>query len=147
MCITKSLNDDSTELYERQLFEDPMVAFYDPEFRAAPTNDAYWLAHHARIVFSDDEKTASSFQHCINKLIVPNFSYLAFAIKGSDLVATVPSLLHKTFLANLSMCELPFDSSVRVHATWHMRNHNSARHRWFLAKIQQAADAENCAVN
>lgn len=147
VCITKSLNGDSTELYERKLFEDPMVAFYDPAYSAVPARDAYWKAHHARIVFSDDEKAVALFQQCTNKLIVPNFSYLAFAIKGSDLVATVPSLLHKTFLANLAVCELPFEYIVRVHATWHMRNHNSARHRWFLKKIQRAAGSENLAIN
>lgn len=145
VCLRTSLEMNSNELYERHLLTDRIVAFYDAATRSPPLNEAYWQARHARIVFSSNEQSdinALAAARGKNRrvcLIVPSFAYLANAIEGTDLVVTVPSLLKKHTLKNLSFCSPPFELPVPIYAIWHQRNHQNARQIWFRQILHECA--------
>ncbi len=140
-----SLSEDSTELHAKCLIGDHLAAFYDAAHTHPPQGKHYWQASHARVVFSQDERSTliqrskQTGQERAVRLIVPNFSFLANAIEGTNLVVTAPSLLRYGHFRNLSHCKPPFEVPVNIHAIWHQAVHQNPRHRWLLQQLQACA--------
>lgn len=140
---------DGTDIVQKRLFEDGYRVFYDPAVRAPPRGAADYLgADHATVVYEprrsldlDQHLAAQGLQRRFS-VMVPSFSALPAFLRGTHLLATVPSLLaHQTF-TGLASCAPPVPCpSLPVYALWHVRYQQDAAHRWLRNELEAVTQA------
>ncbi len=118
--------------------DDQLVIFYDPAQRGPVTTiEEYATAKHAVVDFGG--KTSSIVEIELNKLnlrrtvtfVAPTASMLGTFIKGTDLIATMPSRLVHSAYEDLSYCVPPVHlPPLRYDLIWHRRFENSPRNIW-----------------
>ena len=118
--------------------QDQLVVFYDPTRRGPVTNvEDYAAAQHAVVNFGGN--STSFVETELNKLnlrrsisfVAPTASMLGTFIKGTDLIATMPSRLANSAYEDLSYCAPPFElPPISYDLIWHRRYENSARNIW-----------------
>lgn len=136
-------SDLNSDICHQRLFEDVLCSFYDPDF-SDPIRDVddYVSRKHVSVIFSDDDESfidraltsiGKSRQIVVR---VPSISELPVLMKGSNIVATLPSRLSESVMQ-------PFDSSPvpykQPHITyglfWHKTTDSSPKHQWIRQKI------------
>ena len=76
-------------------------------------------------------------------LTLPNFAGISEFIRGTDLVATLPSLMVGNNMKGLDCHPLPFESpELNMYMLWHKRYHDSPSHRWLRQTL-----AHNCGAD
>lgn len=137
------------------LFRDRSVVFFDETKRAAPaTRDDYLAARHAVLDFGGhirstvDHDVRGHQAHRDIACSASNAGVLAQMIKGTDIIASMPSHLRHNAFRTFGWAPLPLtpNTILNFDLLWHKRNAESSRHRWLLQAIsaadtQRAADA------
>ena len=151
---------DGSDIVQKRLFEDEQRVFYDAAVRAAPRDEADYLASdHATVVYEprrsldlDQYLAARGVQRRFT-VMVPSFSALPAFLRGTALLATVPGLLGRQTFTGLASCAPPFDCPrLPMYLIWHARYQQDAAHRWLRAQIEDlipevlVGDAPSAAV-
>lgn len=138
---------EAEDILQKRLFSDRSVCFYDPQVRQPPRTLAEYLAaQHIALMFNegergklDDRLQARGMRRQI-ALTVPNFSGVAPFLRGSDLLATLPSLLRHGSLSDLAWVAPPFElEPLTLYMLWHRRNQLDPAHQWLREALEQTA--------
>jgi DNA-binding transcriptional LysR family regulator len=137
---------EATDVMQRRVLTDRYVCYYDPEFRDAPNSmEDYLASQHVDVLLGGAQRLLVN--EVIDKLgikrtvflTLPNFAGISEFILGTDLLATLPSLLAGCYSNGLACHPLPFDSpELNMYMLWHKRYQASPHHTWLrqsLAKI------------
>ena len=74
------------------------------------------------------------------ELTVSNFSAVPSFMRQTDLVATLPSLLHLGLMEDFDWCEAPVDTGrLAMYMVWHERMTRDPAHRWFREQLLAVA--------
>ena len=134
------------DLNHQILLEDRFVCFYDPLNCSAPISlEAYVKAPHAAItsggVYPSEIDSALTSRGVSRQVVLeaPSFSTLATLIKGTNIIATMPSCLISSQFSGFSFVEPPVElPALQIAQVWHNRNSASGRHQWFRQLIRDA---------
>lgn len=128
----------------QKLFSEDMRCFYDPAFHDTPPDnlDRYCAVNHARVMLGVNETSAvdemlqSLGRSRRTVLQVPTFASIANLIRGTDVIATMPSRLSDCMMSGFAQCEMPLDFPDYSFAQyWHVRNAANAAHKWLRSEI------------
>ncbi|MRD46017.1 LysR family transcriptional regulator [Caenimonas koreensis DSM 17982] len=134
---------EGTDIIQKLLFQDHYRVFYDPAVRKAPQSIAEYLAaDHATVVYEPrrsidlDQQLAARGVVRRFAVMVPGFSALPAFMRGTALLATVPSLLARHTLADLASCEPPLPCpAMPMYALWHVRYRHDDAHHWLVQQL------------
>ena len=138
---------EGSEFKQQKIFEDQFVCFFDPECTSAPKNlEDYLSRSHARIVFSSNETSSidkllsSKGENRRVALQVSSFSGLAGLMKGTELVALLPSSLKKKIMLNFEIGPSPLNiASLEFYQIWQNRDDKNPLHQWIRALLKELA--------
>ncbi|OUS38709.1 hypothetical protein A9Q94_01770 [Rhodobacterales bacterium 56_14_T64] len=138
IAITVRSTNYPQTLKHQLLTTDQMVVFYDASILGPVLSISdYCNARHATLDFggsSKSELAISLEKQGVSRNIAcmaPNVWLLAEMVRGSDLIATLPSQLGQSTFSRLQSCPLPFSQSdLYFDLLWHRRYDNSARLKW-----------------
>lgn len=144
---------EATDILRRRLFEDEYVCFYDAAARRAPDSFAdYRAARHITVVHADADRL--EFDKRLDDLgirrdlvlRVSGFAGVPGFLKGSDMLASLPSLLQRNLMRGFATAPLPTgvdlpDSLTRLpmYMAWHQRDQLSPAHVWLRSVMVQVA--------
>lgn len=135
---------EGSDIVQKRLFEDQYRVFYDAAVREAPQTEAdYLAADHATVVY-EPRRSLDLDQHLASRglqrrftVMVPAFGALPAFLRGTPLLATVPSLLGRHTLAGLASCPPPvICPTMPMYLIWHARYQQDAAHRWLRVQIE-----------
>ncbi|WP_194287155.1 LysR family transcriptional regulator [Tritonibacter aquimaris] len=146
LAIVPRLNAYAQSLRTVPLYLDKSAVFYDSNVRGAVQTVAeYGRARHVVLDFGGVTKSAVEQrleEYSISREVcmgVPNVWMLAEAIRGTDMIATLPSMLSHGVMSDLAQCKLPFPMpDICFDLVWHMRQQHSARNSWMRQLIIDA---------
>lgn len=138
---------DGADILQKRLFEDEYRVFFDPAQRTAPTSRAQYLAaQHVTVVYEPrraldlDQWLAARGVQRNFAVMVPGFAGLPSFIRGSQLLATAPGLLHAQLLRGLGSARVPVACpKMPMYMVWHMRHQHDPAHRWLRAELEAVA--------
>lgn len=133
-------------LRHQVLTTDKMVVYYDASIQGPIQSISdYCQARHAALDFGGTSKSELSItleKSGLTREIIcmaPNVWLLADMLRGTDLIATLPSQLQKTAFDQLQSCALPLaQSELQFDLVWLRRNDNSARLKWLRDLVHDA---------
>lgn len=134
------------DLLQKRLFDDQYRVFHDPLMRQAPTGlPDYLAAEHVTVLYEprraldvDDLLASQGVQRRI-VATVPGFAGITALIRGSQRLATLPSLLCAGALRGLAMSEPPCPCpQLPMYMIWHVRHQHDAMHNWLRQQIEAA---------
>ncbi|WP_343561781.1 LysR family transcriptional regulator [Kiloniella sp. b19] len=144
LVLAPRLSGDYSDLAQQVLFEDHQVCVYSGNRKDVPDNpESYCAAVHA-VMFSG-QNPRTEIDRLLEKqgksrrigLVCPSFSMLAGLMRGTEMIATMPSRLTNTVFAGFESVAAPVDiPAFSIAQIWHTRNRVSARHRWLRARIR-----------
>ena len=130
------------------LFREQMRCFYDPAFHdAAPdTLDRYCAADHARVIIGANDVSAiddllrATGRSRRTALQVSTFASIPNLIRGTKVIATLPSRLSENMMDGFATCDFPLEFPEYGFAQyWHVRNAANAAHKWLRSEIFRIA--------
>lgn len=135
---------DGTEIFQKRLFEDRYLVFYDGKQRQAPAGlEEYGRAEHVTVSYSSTqhlevdryfEEKGISRRFGVE---VSGFAGIPAFIYGSDRLTTLPSLLRHDLLRDLDHCELPIASPrLTIYMIWHARYQHDPAHSWLRQHLE-----------
>jgi DNA-binding transcriptional LysR family regulator len=138
---------EGADIMQKRLFEDRYRVFFDGERRAGPrSKDEYLAAEHVTVVYQPyrtldlDETLAAKGVHRRFVAMVPGFAGLPAFLRGSDLLATAPSLLRFGLLKGLATSAPPIPCPILpMFLIWSRRDHEDPAHRWMRAEVEAVA--------
>ncbi|TNF08712.1 MAG: LysR family transcriptional regulator [Gammaproteobacteria bacterium] len=141
---------EASDIIQRRLLTDHYVCYYDPECRDAPsTLEAYLAAQHVEVVLAGSthllvDKTIHTLGLERNIfLTLPNFAGISEFIRGTDLLATLPSKLAGNSIKGIASHSLPFESpKLSMYMLWHKRYQTSPSHRWLRQTLADSCGAD-----
>ncbi|HET9105715.1 MAG TPA: LysR family transcriptional regulator [Steroidobacteraceae bacterium] len=139
---------EASDLLQKRLLTDRYVCFFDSGERGAPATLAEYLAaRHVTVAYEDgrrlefDELLEDRGLSRAMGVAVPNFGGIAAFLRGTDMLASLPSLLRLGALAGFGMAALPLSApEVSMYAVWHRRHHEDPAHAWLRAELEEVAD-------
>lgn len=140
------------DIVQKRLLQDHYVCYYDAKSRSAPaTRAAYLAARHITVVYTDNERldfdrrlAVSGFHRDI-AISVPSFSGVSAFLRGSNMLASMPSLLAKSLMRDFAHVRIPLTNPMRAMAVlpmfmvWHQRYQKDPAHRWIRQQLEAAA--------
>lgn len=138
---------DAPDLVVTPLCTDWQVTYFDPAFRSGPsTMEEFAQAEHGILSIGHDETTnidrvlkEHGLGRCVSYL-GPNFSAIAMAIKGTDMLATAPSRMAGSIFQDFAAVRTPLPlDPIDFYMIWHVRHRASPRHKWFRSLIKSVA--------
>jgi DNA-binding transcriptional LysR family regulator len=146
------LPPSGVDIVQKRLLQDHYVCYYDPKARAAPaTRGAYLAARHITVVYTDNERldfdrrlAANGFHRDI-AISVPSFSGVPSFLRGSQMLASMPSLLAPGVMHGFAQVRIPLASRTRTLAelpmfmVWHQRYQKDPAHRWIRSQLETVA--------
>ena len=150
LALAPTLDSNESDLFQNVLLDDHDLCFFDETAREAPvTLDQYCAAPHAIVVNGDVRQTEidaglAEFRRSRNiVLAAPSFGALAEMIRGTNTIATLPSLLQHASFRGFGSIEPPLPlAPFTISQIWHRRNARSPRHRWLRNLIKQVSDSD-----
>jgi len=140
------------DIVQKRLLQDHYVCYYDPKKRAAPVSHAdYLAARHITVVYTDNERLdfdrrlEASGLHRDIAISVPSFSGVPAFLRGSDMLASMPSLLAPGVMAGFASVRIPLPSRAGALAklpmfmVWHQRYQKDPSHLWLRAELETAS--------
>ncbi len=136
-------------LYKRSLLTDHYVCIMDPENPLAASalqRDVYLSASHAVVTYGGTWKSNYLLELeaqglSLNQVLgVPSPADLGQILKGTDLIATLPSRMAGK-LSDVIVCASPFPAPFAIDLVWTSRTHHSPMHGWVRQQIAQIASA------
>ncbi len=145
--VITPLVPEGSEFKQQKLYDDEFVCFYDGTITTAPkTLDEYLIRRHARIVFSlvesnpIDQLLARRGHHRRVALQLPSFAGLPELMKGTDLIAVLPSVLKKTYMRDFSTAPSPLPlGGISFYQIWHQRDDDRPLHQWMRQLLREIA--------
>ncbi|NIY76050.1 LysR family transcriptional regulator [Thalassospira sp. HF15] len=146
--ITIDSSGKHGDITRQGLFRERMRCFYDPAFHDTPpaTLDRYCAASHARVMIgANDSSEVDDILRSLGRsrrtaLQVPTFASVANLIRGTEIIATLPSRLSGTMMQGFGEFDLPFEFREYGFAQyWHVRNAANAAHKWLRNEIFRAS--------
>ncbi len=121
--------------------------FYDSARRAAPRSKGEYLAaDHVTVVYQPhrtldlDENLAAKGIKRQFVVMVPGFAGVPAFLRGSDRLATAPSLLRFGLLRDLASAAPPVPCPILpMFLIWSRRDHDDAAHRWMRTEVEAVA--------
>lgn len=140
---------DVPDIMQRSLFTVNTVVFYDPSVRGAPKDMKDYLdSGHIGLSFLQnfkgglDDFLSTQGQHRRVEVSVPNFSSVATYLKGTDMLATLPSLMELTEMSDFAFSPLPFQFSPRkMNMIWHQAYHEDEPHKWLRKEMLEVVNS------
>ena len=146
--VTPILPGSAYDLHAQGFFDDTYCCVFDPaRLSAEEVTAGYGGLRHAVVVFSRHEP--SLIDEALRKtgkardIVVeaPSFGALPSLLKGTRLVATLPSRLAPLF-TGLAACPVPFEApKLQFQMLWHRTTHHAPKYRWFRALVREALGA------
>lgn len=135
---------DGSDILQKRLFEDRYRVYYDPLVRGAPTHvQDYLAAEHVTVLYEPrraldlDEHLAREGVQRRFRVLVPGFAGVPSFLRGSDLLATAPSLLQRHLLHDLASADVPLPCpTLPMFMIWHLRHQHDAAHRWLREQLE-----------
>ena len=140
------------DIVQKRLLSDHYVCYFDPKMRTAPTSRAAYLAaRHITIVYTDNERLdfdrrlAAGGLHRDIAISVPSFSGVPSFLRGSQMLASMPSLLAAGVMRGFAQTPIPLASRTRTLAelpmftVWHQRYQKDPAHRWVRSQLETVA--------
>ncbi len=135
---------DGSDIMQKRLFNDVYHVFYDPTERDAPkTKTEYLQAKHVTVVYAPNrplDLDAWLLKRGVERqfmVMVPGFAALPSFIRGSDRLATAPSLLQGYLLQDFASCKVPVPCPpIPMYMIWHKRHQLNPAHRWFRQALE-----------
>ncbi|MDD9301280.1 MAG: LysR family transcriptional regulator [Desulfobacter sp.] len=140
---------DAPDIIQRALFTMNTVVFYDPAVRKAPKNMRDYLnSKHIGLSFLqnfkggiDDYLITRGQQRQVD-IFAPNFSSVATYLKGTDMLATLPSLMALTEMRGFACSPLPFQFlSGKMNMIWHQSYQEDEPHKWLRKQMVKVVNA------
>ena len=140
---------EGSDILQKRLFEDRYAVFYDPSQRAAPASrEAYLDADHVTVLY-EPRRTLDIDQWMLAQGLerrfvasVPGMAALGSMLRGSDWLATAPSLLARHSLRGLAMAPVPLVTPpMPMYQVWHLRHHSDPVHQWLRHALDDVARA------
>jgi DNA-binding transcriptional LysR family regulator len=138
---------EAADLVQKRLFEDRYVVFFDPAVRKPPaTRAGYLAARHVSVRYEDgrsldiDRWLAEHGAHRELLATVPGYAGIAALLRGSNWLATGPSLLARGVLRDLASAPVPFKTPpMPMYMVWHLRRQHDPAHRWLREAVEAIA--------
>jgi DNA-binding transcriptional LysR family regulator len=123
-----------------------------PVIRGKLSLKQYALAHHVAVFYKPEgvgiidsllEQNGYSRRSVV---LVPHFASVAFMVRDSDLIATIPERLATQFNETLKLQMLPVPVAIppfRMMLLWHERNHTDPAHTWLRNLVAETAASLN----
>ena len=135
---------DAVEIFQKRLFEDRYVVFFDGTQRDAPGNmEEYFSAEHVTVSYTSNQHLEVDRyleEQGIERRFgveVSSFAGIPAFIHGSDRITTLPSMLRHDLLKELDHCELPTPSPpLPIYMIWHTRYQNDPAHIWLRRHLE-----------
>lgn len=129
---------EGSDVMQKRLFEDSYRVFFDPSQREAPHTLAdYLAAEHITVVYEPkraldlDQWLAARGVKRQFKVMVPGMAALPAFVRGSQLLATAPSLLEQQLFKDLACAPVPLACpKLPMYMIWHRRYHDDSAHQW-----------------
>ncbi len=138
---------EASDLLQKRLLTDRYVCFFDSRARGAPATLAEYLAaRHVTVAYEDGRRL--EFDDLLEArglsrpvaVAVPNFGGIAAFLRGTAMLASLPSLLRLGALAGFGFAPLPLSApEVAMYAVWHRRHHEDPAHLWLRAELEEVA--------
>lgn len=146
------LPPSGVDIVQKRLLSDHYVCYFDPKARRAPAGRAdYLAARHITVVYTDNERldfdrrlAANGFHRDI-AISVPSFSGVPAFLRGSQMLASMPSLLGSGVMQDFAQTRIPLASRTRTLAelpmfmVWHQRDQKDPAHRWIRTQLELVA--------
>jgi DNA-binding transcriptional LysR family regulator len=138
---------EASDVLQKRLFADRYRVFYDAAVRTAPADLADYLASdHITVLYEprrmldvDEWLLAQGVQRRIVAQ-VPGFAGIAPFLRGSPLLASVPSLLAAELLRGFASTELPLAGpEMPMYMVWHLRHQGDPLQRWLRGELEGVA--------
>jgi len=144
---------DGIDIVQKRLLNDRYVCFFDPRIRDAPrTIENYVGARHVTVVYPDRERLrfdkdleAAGIVRDV-AIAVPGFSGVPGFLRGTDRLATLPSLLGSSLMQEFASTPVPLvgaagqgEQELVMFMAWHRRYQNDPAHAWLRAQTEQTA--------
>lgn len=147
------LPPEASDIVQRRLFEDEYVCFYDAAVRRAPRTEAeFFAARHATVIYPDGDRLQfdKDFERAGHarrfSVAAPSFVGVSAFIRGSDLLATMPSRLSHSVMRGFAHCRLPINAAQRktlrplvMYLAWHRRRHDDPALTWVRNQLLEIA--------
>jgi DNA-binding transcriptional LysR family regulator len=140
---------DAADLMQKRLFEDRYCVFFDASRREAPrTPDEYVAAGHVSVLY-EPRRPLDIDRHLVElglqrRIVaqVPGFSGIGPFLLGTDLLATLPSLLERNLLRGFATAPVPVACPpMPMYMVWHLRQNIDPLHRWLRGELEAVAQA------
>lgn len=144
--LSGPMRPDGNEFFSRTLLEEQYVCVMDKEnplARSPLTLDSYVQAPHATVNYGGTWRSRYLVQldglglKLNTALEVPSPAGLEIMISGTDLIATVPSRIARTFGQSVVTVDCPCPSPFEIYLVWTRRTHKSAPHVWLRELIME----------
>ncbi len=140
------------DIVQKRLLRDHYVCYFDARARTAPAGRAAYLAaRHITVVYTDNERldfdrrlAANGFHRDI-AISVPSFSGVPSFLRGSGMLASMPSLLASGVMHGFAQTRIPLASRTRtladlpMYMVWHQRFQKDPAHRWVRSQLETVA--------
>jgi DNA-binding transcriptional LysR family regulator len=138
---------EGSDILQKRLLTDRYVCFFDPRERSAPATLAEYLAaRHVTVAYEDgrrlefDELLEARGLARILGVAVPNFGGIGAFLRGTDMIASLPSLLGVGPLSGFDRAPLPLAApDLSMYVVWHRRHHEDPAHAWVRAQLEEVA--------
>lgn len=132
-----------TDILQKRLFEDTYCVFYDAAHRAAPlTLEDYAAADHVTVLYEPrrqlDIDDVLAERGIDRRFVaqVPSFAGVGPFLRGSTMVATLPSLLRAHMLRGLATTPVPVECApMPMYMVWHLRHQADPMHQWLRQQL------------
>lgn len=143
------------DIVQKLLLEDHYACFYDATARSAPTTPArFRAARHITVVYPDNERLdfdrrlEAAGIHRDIAISVPSFSGVPVFLRGSDMMASMPSLLGRSLMRDFASARIPLPAGAATLAklpmfmVWHQRYHKDPAHLWLRQELLAVSQAK-----
>lgn len=136
------------DIMAKRLFSDRSLCFYDPIIRDAPaTLEELCEGKLVSLTFMKGISLGGKSNNILQMLDdntclrVGNFATVPNFIRGTDLLAVMPSMLQNTTgYDQLANAPLPYEASLfNIYMLWHKKYQNDAQHKWFRQQVLAVA--------
>ena len=75
------------------------------------------------------------------RVSVPGFAGIPAFLRGTAMLASLPSLLGRSIMQDFAWVPLPLPAAeLPMYMVWHVRHQHDPRHLWLRRQLQAAAD-------
>lgn len=150
-----------SDIMQKRLLSDAYVCFYDAGRRSPPqTAEDYLAARHVSVVYPDNSRL--DFDRRLEAagvvrdiaVAVPSFTGVAEFLRGSTMLASLPSLLRAHVMRDFACVAIPRAiapggrsgelakiGTLAMYMVWHRRYQDDPTHKWLRDVLEKVADA------